>query len=154
MELLLLCGMLAAGEFCASLCPALSPVWPALALLAALVALFGYGLSVRGWGLLATFVLGAALYFQGTLAEERRIRDCPWMRGRERRMERCGDETASGIRRELARRMSAGLDGRGETLALGRAILLGERSRLSPRLKSRSASSGSTRAMRSRSRRS
>ena len=142
MELLLLCGMLAAGEFCASLCPALSPVWPALALLAALVALFGYGLSVRGWGLLATFVLGATLCFQGTLAEERRIRDCPWMRGRERRMERRAGATACGIRRELVRRMSVGLDGQRETLALGRAILLGERSRLSPRLKRMFVESG------------
>jgi len=135
--LLLLCGALALGEFLASLVPRASGCWPLFLGVAVLAAFFGHGLSVPGWSFVAVFVLGVALYFGSAAAEIERNRGKPWMRDHVTsrwRAEQPGG-TASEIRRDLSRRMVIGLDGRDDTAALGRAILLGERDGLSPQMK-------------------
>lgn len=137
MRLLSFCGMLAAGEFLASFVSSYAEVWPAVALVLLAVTLFGYGLAIRGWMPLACFLLGGMLFLLASTGEERRYRDCPWMRGRERRVRQQSGE--SGVRRmlkrDLSRRIAIGLDGKDEAVCLGRAILLGERNRLPYRTK-------------------
>lgn len=134
--MLFLCGCLAAGEYLASLTVDYAPVWPVWALAAMLVALFGYGLSVRGWHCLALFLTGLALYSQASVAETAAWRDNPWMRRREARM-REAEVRANPLRRlaryDLSRRMSLGLAAEPEAKALACAILLGERGRLPQR---------------------
>ena len=49
--MLSICGALAAGEYLASFVPSAADVWPAVAGLAVLIALFGFGLAARGWPL-------------------------------------------------------------------------------------------------------
>ena len=49
MRLWALCGALAAGEYAASFASWFAPVWPVPAICAAFVALFGFGLGVKGW---------------------------------------------------------------------------------------------------------
>jgi len=130
MRMLTFCGTLAAGEFLASFVPHAADAWPTLLILLLLVALFGHGLDLPGWQPLCLFVLGALLFLVASLAEERRYRDQPWMRGRERR----ATEGAGGLRRpireDLSRRIGIGRGFDRETTALSRAILLGERDRL------------------------
>ena len=144
MRLLTICGMLAAGEFLASFVPSFAEAWPVVALAIPVVALFGHGLCVRGWPYLACFLLGVMLFLLASTAEERKYRECPWMRGREWRARQ--ELAEPGIRRMmkggLSRRMAIGLSGKDETLSLGRAILLGERSRLPYRLKRTFVESG------------
>ena len=50
MRLWALCGALAAGEYAASFASGVAPVWPVPAICAAFVALFGFGLGVKGCG--------------------------------------------------------------------------------------------------------
>lgn len=138
MTLLKICGMLAAGEYLASLVPNVADVWPMTAALAVLTALFGYGLAVRGWQLVLVFFVGATLYFAASLEDEQLYREKPWMRGRAERIQRHA-ASASGwsrvTRKSFSRRIGIGVDGGQETVALSRAILLGERRRLSPQMK-------------------
>lgn len=138
MELLYICGALAAGEYAATFVPTFAEAWPFVAVLAAFVVLFGYGFAVRGWAIVAVFLLGAALVLQASVESERLYREKPWMRGR-RSYERQGIPAETGIgpvvKAELLRRVGLGLDHDGETMSLNRAILLGERSRLPRRTK-------------------
>ena len=138
MTLLKICGMLAAGEYLASLVPNVADVWPMTAALAVLTALFGYGLAVRGWWLVMVFFVGATLYFAASLEDEQLYREKPWMRGRAERIQRHA-ASASGwsrvVRKSFSRRIGIGVDDGAETVALSRAILLGERRRLSPQMK-------------------
>jgi len=136
-SLLLFCGSLALGEFVASLAPLASGSWPFPLAVAALVALFGYGCDLPCWRPLAAFLLGAALYFGSAADEIERNRARPWMRGHVTamwRQERT-DDLAYRIRRDFARRIALGLDENDETVALGRAILLGEKDDMPPRTK-------------------
>lgn len=55
---------LAAGEACGLALARLSPLWPAAAALLALAAVFGYGMSWRGWRHAAVFLLGLTLMFR------------------------------------------------------------------------------------------
>ena len=138
MNLLLICGMLAAGEYAASFVTEMSAAWPVVALLAALVALFGHGFSVRGWLPFVVFLAGFALFLHGSVAEERLYRERPWMRGRVRQMQQSAVQSSEALRatrRDFSRRIAIGLDHEHETVSLCRAILLGERSRLSKRTK-------------------
>ena len=137
MRLLSICGMLAAGEFLASFAPCCAEAWPAVALALLVVALFGYGLAVRGWALATCFLLGVMLFLLASTAEEKRYRDCPWMRGREWcvRKPSVDADVRRTLKRDLSRRIAIGLGEKGETVCLSRAILLGERNRLPYRTK-------------------
>lgn len=144
MRILFLCGALAAGEFAASFAPTWAEAWPAAAMLALLVALFGYGLCVRGWTFAAVFLAGVSLFLFASVEGERLYRAKPWMRGRpsyERQPAPSGG-FASNLKADLSRRVGLGLDADREAASLNRAILLGERFRLPKRLKKVFVSSG------------
>lgn len=144
-RLLLVCGALAAGEYLASFVPGLAELWPVAAVLAVLVALFGYGLSVRGWPTVFVFVLGFVLYLQASVSDVQLYREKPWMRevkNRRGRSEESCSACAWRMRKDLSRRMSIGLAKDDETVALSRAILLGERSRLPAQTKKVFVASG------------
>ena len=129
------CAALATGEYSASLAPAYAEAWPAAAVLSLLIALFGYGLAVRGWHLVFLFVFGATVFLGASVEAESRYRLKPWMRASEARRRAsaacaasaAGDSRAAAVRRELSRRAAIGLGRDCETAALNRAILLGER---------------------------
>lgn len=132
MKLLIVCGALAAGEFAASVLSGAAAVAPFALILVALVGLFGYGWNVRGWPVLAVFLFGLSLYLLASADEEVRLRQQPWMRGRERFVRRAAESDAISrkIKFELSRRMGIGLENAPDVVGLGRAILLGERNRL------------------------
>ena len=133
MNLLYSCGALAAGEYLASFAPNFADAWPVPAVGAVLAALFGHGLSLRGWRALALFLLGAALFLQASVADEQRCREQPWMRGRVERRQRFAAEpagVAKSVKEDFSRRIGIGIEGEREAVALSRAILLGERRRL------------------------
>ena len=133
MKLLVICGALAAGEFLAALAPTGADAWPVAALLAALTALFGYGLRARVWPAPFFFFLGIALLLFASTGDEQFYRERPWMRGQRRRtMQANPSPTVREIRRDFSRRIAFGIEGDRETVGLSRAILLGERRRLSP----------------------
>ena len=136
MNLLSICGALAAGEFLAALASTWADAWPVAALLAAPVALFGYGLRARAWPVPFFFFLGIALFLLAAAEDEQFYRERPWMRGQRRRTAQAGPgPLASEIRRDFSRRIAFGIEGDRETVSLSRAILLGERRRLSPETK-------------------
>lgn len=145
MKILFICGALAAGEYAASFIPVFAEAWPLVALLAALAALFGYGLVVRGWGPVAAFLLGAALFLRASVESERLYLEKPWLRGRhrhERQEAVAKGGLAEGVKEDLSRRIGIGLERDREVAALNRAILLGERSRLPRRMKETFVNSG------------
>lgn len=138
MGILHICGALAAGEYAASFVPHLAEAWPFVAMLAVLVALFGFGLRARGWPHIAVFLLGAALFLGASLRTERLYREKPWMRGRrhcEQQRAPKADWFAAEARADLSRRAGLGLEYDREAASLNRAILLGERSCLPRRTK-------------------
>ena len=140
---LIACAALAAGEYAASLAPGWAPAWPAVAVAAALVALAGYGLALRGWHLAFLFAFGAAVFLFASVESERNYRMKPWMRKAsvQRRAKAAAAaaaakrSAAAPLRRELSRRVAMGLGHDREMAALNRAILLGERGRLPPQLR-------------------
>ncbi len=132
-RMLTFCGALAAGEFIVSPASTWAEAWPIAAIAAVLVALLGYGLAARGWPLGFAFLLGVALFLHASVGSEREFRNCPWMRNRAYRGRLVAEERQglmAAARRDLSRRAAIGISGDRETVALGRAILLGERSRL------------------------
>ena len=145
MRILFFCGALAAGEFTASFAPTWAEAWPVAATLSLLVALFGYGLCVRGWPFAAVFLAGVALFLSASVEQERLYREKPWMRGKpsyERQGHEASGGFASGLKSDLSRRVGLGLDADCEAASLNRAILLGERARLPKRLKDVFVASG------------
>lgn len=145
MRILFFCGALAAGEFAASFAPTWAEAWPVAATLSLLVALFGYGLCVRGWPFAAVFLAGVALFLSASVEQERLYREKPWMRGKpsyERQGHEASGGFASGLKSDLSRRVGLGLDADREAASLNRAILLGERARLPKRLKDVFVASG------------
>ena len=145
MRILFFCGALAAGEFTASFAPTWAEAWPVAATLSLLVALFGYGLCVRGWPFAAVFLAGVALFLSASVEQERLYREKPWMRGKpsyERQGHEASGGFASGLKSDLSRRVGLGLDADREAASLNRAILLGERARLPKRLKDVFVASG------------
>lgn len=144
-RLLLVCGALAAGEYLASFVPGLAELWPVAAVMAALVALFGYGLSIRVWPVAFVAVLGFALHLLASVADVQLYREKPWMREMKVRRDGAGTRNSASawrMRKDFSRRMSIGLAKGDETVALSRAILLGERNRLSPEIRDVFVASG------------
>lgn len=131
-RLLLACAVLAAGEFAASRMPTLSEAWPVVALVALLIAVFGYAGAVRGWCAVTLALVGAALFFVAALDGERIYRERPWMR--EARPRRAVASSAlpmmDSTRRDFSRRVALGIETDREIVRLNRAILLGERADL------------------------
>ena len=127
------CGAFAAGEALASLLPAGAEAWPLPLSAALVVALFGYGFSVRGWHLAAVLMLGICAFWLSSVSVERQLRETPWMRGARRHAS--APRRAEPLRRELSRRIGIGLPEDSTAAALNRAMLLGERSRISPKVK-------------------
>lgn len=145
MRILFICGALAAGEFAASFAPTFAEAWPVAVVLAVVVALFGYGLCVRGWPLAVVFFCGVALFLLASVAQERLYREKPWMRGRFRRERRsavAADGLVAKAKASLSRRVGLGLDHDPEAVSLNRAILLGERYRLPRRMRQVFVASG------------
>lgn len=142
-RLLLACAALAAGEFAASRVPTLSEAWPAVALLALLVTVFGYACAVRGWLIVTLALTGAALFFVAALDGERDFRERPWMReARPRRASASVVPALDSTRRDFSRRAALGIETDGEIVRLNRAILLGERANLPAHLRRTFVESG------------
>ena len=127
------CGAFAAGEALASLLPSGAEAWPLPLAVAVVVALFGYGFRIRGWRLAAVLMLGVCAFWLSSVSVERQLRETPWMRGARRHLS--APRRADPIRRELSRRIGIGLPADSTAAALNRAMLLGERSRISPKVK-------------------
>ena len=130
-------GALAAGEMLAASYPELSGAYP-LALSAALaVMLFGYAFSWPFWREVVIFLAGIALFFAASVDSELLYREKPWMRGRVRRNASPAKvlPLADALREDFSRRIAIGLDEDRLSVALSRAILLGERSRMPPDIK-------------------
>ena len=138
MRLWAICGALAAGEYVASFAPEFAPMWPVPALGAALVAVFGFGLGVKGWGYVFAVLFGIAIFLFASRGDAQRYLESPWMRGRDWRYRQRQERqvgAAKRVKEDLSRRVGIGLDDERETVSLSRAILLGERKRLPYRTK-------------------
>ena len=138
MRLWALCGALAAGEYAASFAPEFAPMWPVPAIGAALVALFGFGLGVKGWGYAFALLFGIAIFLFASRGDAQRYLESPWMRGRDWRYRQRQEQpvgVAKAVKDDLSRRVGIGLDDDRETVSLSRAILLGERRKLPYRTK-------------------
>ena len=108
-------------------------MWPVPALCAALVALFGFGLGVKGWGYAFALLFGVAIFLFASRGDAQRYLESPWMRGRDGRYRQRQEERVGmpkTVKDDLSRRVGIGLDDDRETVSLSRAILLGERRRL------------------------
>jgi len=122
------CAALAFGEGLAAVCSTGAEAWPVVVFLAALVALIGYGAHCRAWPFVALALVGAALFWSAAVERERGFRRTPWLRdARRQKIER---REPSPLRADLSRRLGLGLSHCPATVALNRAILLGERARL------------------------
>lgn len=133
---LLACAALAAGEYAALSFAECCALWPVMLVLAVLVFLYGYGFDLTGWPEAVLVLGGLALGFRASVAEVEFYRECPWLRGRNRVVRSMVDPSlvmTGRIRRALAKRVGLGLPPRSEVAALNRAILLGERRKLSGR---------------------
>ena len=116
---------LAVGEGLAALAPRGAEAWPLPLLVAVPVAFLGYGFSVKGWLYAVVLLFGIASVWFTSVGIERDFRLSPWKRGATR-YERAV-RRPSAIREDLSRRMGIGLEHDPETVALNRAMLLGER---------------------------
>lgn len=112
----------------ASVFPGLVELWPILLVFAALCGLIGYGYHVHGWTFVFVALIGAAVYYHGTVEIEQGFRESPWLRNA-RRHEKV-ERNDSPIRREISRRIGIGLEHSPSTADLHRAILLGDRKAL------------------------
>ena len=138
MRLWAICGALAAGEYAASFAPEFAPMWPVPAIGAAFVALFGYGLGVKGWGYAFAVLFGIAIFLFASRGDAQRYLESPWLRDRDRRYRQRQEQqvgVAKTVKDDLSRRVGIGLGDDRETISLSRAILLGERRRLPYRTK-------------------
>lgn len=112
----------------ASAFPGLVELWPILLVFAALCGLIGYGYHIRGWTFVFVALIGAAVYYHGTVEIEQGFRESPWLRNA-RRHEKV-ERNDSPIRREISRRIGIGLEHSPSTADLHRAMLLGDRKAL------------------------
>ena len=120
---------LAAGEGVASFLPGCAEAWPVVAIALALTALFGWGLGIAGLRYAVLFLLGVVWFLMASVGSERTYRERPWLRNARRRAPQ--QEMANAVRRDFSRRIGIGLEHDRSVANLNRAILLGERDRLS-----------------------
>ena len=139
---LVACAALGLGEYVASLAPEFAGLWPTAALLLVLVVLFGYGFRLSCWPAAACFLLGIALFLQASVQSEENYRLRPWMRGRRTHVVSRQSDLSLRVKRDLARRLSLGLEHDREAAALNRAILLGDRAALPQKTKRMFVDSG------------
>lgn len=139
---LVACAALGLGEYVASLAPEFAGLWPTTALLLVLVVLFGYGFRLSCWPAAACFLLGIALFLQASVQSEENYRLRPWMRGRRTHVVSRQSDLSLRVKRDLARRLSLGLEHDREAAALNRAILLGDRAALPQKTKRMFVDSG------------
>ena len=136
MRILYLSLALAIGEALASTCPQLCSWYPAAAAISLVIALLGYGFELPLWRYFFVAALGLSLYLFSSDYSNLHYRHSPWLRHNRYRTERsCADETPVVVRKFISQRLGVGLENRGDVAGLSRAILLGERYRLSPRMK-------------------
>lgn len=145
--LLAACAVLALGESAGHLSATCADAWPAIALVATLVLLFGYGLSLPGWKPLVLALLGLTLFYRTATAREQLYREKPWLRlaRRQHQVQAAGDVRQGRLpvlRHELSERLELGLEHNRSLAGLNRAILLGEREHLSRRTKRLFVSAG------------
>ncbi len=131
MKLLPFCAALAAGEALALTSNLSSRTWPFFAITAVLIALAGFARRWRLWPLLAVFFIGTVLALVSSRSLEISLRDNPWMRNRHigQRLAGRGD-IPSRIRESLSRRAGIGLENRPAIADINRAIILGEKARI------------------------
>lgn len=141
-RILLTCAALALGEFAASRAAELAELWPVAAMAAGVVAIVGFAWEVRWWPLAAVALAGAALFLLSAADAERAFRERPWMREARTRREVAAESAFPEVRRNFSRRAAIGIGADSEAVQLGRAILLGERASLSPRLRRTFVESG------------
>lgn len=127
------CAAIATGIAGAILFPRGAELWPLSLGLGVLVSLLGFGLSQRGWWFLALLFLAMALAFHARVEQERLYRDSPWMRGVSHDVRR--GSVSYRLTRLLSERVAIGVAHAPNAVTLNRAILLGERARLSPDVK-------------------
>ena len=133
MKLLLICGALAAGEYLASFVPQAAGAWPAAAIAAAILGLFGYGWGAKWICYSAVALFGIAIFLFASLDLEQTYRMSPWMRGKEWRTAHRQEAKVGlvkDVKYDLSRRVCIGLEEDRESATLARAILLGEKRRL------------------------
>ena len=128
-----LCTALALGEAGGALTPTCADLWPAVAVAAVFVLLFGYGLAVRGWRLVFVALLGLCLFYRASVAQEHLYREKPWLRHARRHQQAEPYDAGSPLtrlRKDFSRRLGLGLEHAPALASLNRAILLGERANL------------------------
>lgn len=128
-----ICAAVASGIALALAFPRAAELWPEIVGVVVLIAALGYGFSVRGWWFAMLVFVGLAIGYESIVEVERSYRLTPWMRNVKRRAVEKTESTA--LRRDFSERVAIGLEHAPELASLNRAILLGERSRLSPELK-------------------
>lgn len=128
-----ICAAVASGIALALAFPRAAELWPEVVGIVVLIAALGYGFSVRGWWFAMLVFVGLAIGYESLVETERSYRLTPWMRNVERRSAEKIEPSA--LRSAFSRRVALGLDHAPEVVSLNRAILLGERKRLSPELK-------------------
>lgn len=132
---------LAVGEGFAVGCGRFIEFWPVFLFLAILVALFGFGYAWRPWPYVVAALLGFSLALAAFVGRARVNRESPWMRDADQRVQTV--RFLSPMKRNLSRRVGLGLDHEPEVRSLNRAILLGQRTNLSPTIKRAFVDSGS-----------
>ena len=140
-RLLVACAALAGGEACAALIPGISAAWLFVGGVSFVIALAGYGFSIRFWPYVCLFFLGGALCLHASTEREEMFRVSPWMRGARARSTEVVSAFPS-VERDISRRIGLGLENLPEIAQLNRAILVGERSRMPRQAKRVFAESG------------
>ena len=140
MKVVFICAALAVGEAFAAADPMLARMWPFFAVLAVLVALFGYGYSLALWVFPFWVLFGVSLFFHAAVDKELLLRQSPWLRDARSRpsAERCRIP----VKADFSRCIGIGLEHDRQTASVNRAILLGERRLLSYRTRQAFVESG------------
>lgn len=124
-----LCAALAAGEGLAAQVPRYAGMWPLSALLAAMIGLFGYGFALKWWKIFFAFFAGVTLFLSSSVDAEMELRQSPWLRGQLRYKSHRSEVTPA--KSSFSRCAGYGLEHDRDVASVNRAILLGERYRLS-----------------------
>ena len=127
------CAAVAAGEALAIAAAGYCELWPLTAAIAVLTALFGFGYALPGWKICTIAVASLTVAFAASCGGHQLFREKFWMKDGVRLPPRINRSSSSAdiLRAELSRRAGIGLEHSPGAAALNRAILLGERRRLS-----------------------